>query len=164
MGKGSKPPKRGKGGPSFYPPPPSMLDFSVPLDSLSSPSPSPPPPKQRAFPFSQFSHDLAGLDSDSEPSGLTEDEQDSVETKSGANIRKQPTRRRTRLAPADQILRWYNTSLNEEISNHSKPPGFPTHADHHHIVPAVYLYPLNDTFVLKRIALLKLTDTLVRQL
>ena len=101
------------------------------LETLSSPSPSPPPPKQRASPPPQSNHDPAGLDSGSELSELTEDEQDSAETKSKASIRKQPTRRTRRSLIPDQMWGWYKKkSLSEEKSKHSEPPDSSTNTDH----------------------------------
>ena len=108
-----------------------MSCSSASLDSLSSPSPSPPPPRQRASPPPQSNHDPAGLDSGSELSELTEDEQDSTETKSKANIRKQPTRRTRRSLIPDQMWGWYKKkSLSEEKSKLSEPPDSSNHADH----------------------------------
>jgi len=108
-----------------------MSRSSVSLESLSSPSPTPPPPKQRASPPPQSNHDPAGLDSGSELSELTEDEQDSTETKSKTNIRKQPTRRTRRSLIPDQMWGWYKKkSLSEEKSKHSEPPDSSTHTDH----------------------------------
>ena len=108
-----------------------MPRSSVSLESLSSPSPTPPPPKQRASPPPQSNHDPAGLDSGSELSELTEDEQDSSETKSKASIRKQPTRRTRRSLIPDQMWGWYKKkSLSEEKSKHSEPPDSSTHSDH----------------------------------
>jgi len=108
-----------------------MSRSSVSLESLSSPSPTPPPPKQRASPPPQSNHDPAGLDSGSELSELTEDEQDSAETKSKTNVRKQPTRRTRRSLIPDQMWGWYKKkSLSEEKSKHSEPPDSSTHSDH----------------------------------
>ena len=108
-----------------------MPRSSVSLESLSSPSPSPPPPKQRASPPPQSNHDPAGLDSGSELSELTEDEQDSAETKSKTNIRKQPTRRTRRSLIPDQMWGWYKKkSLSDEKSKHSEPPDSSTNTDH----------------------------------
>lgn len=108
-----------------------MPRSSFSLESLSSPSPSPPPPKQRASPPPQSNHDPAGLDSGSELSELTEDEQDSTETKSKTNIRKQPTRRTRRSLIPDQMWGWYKKkSLSEEKPKQSEPPDASTHPDH----------------------------------
>ena len=108
-----------------------MPRSSVSLESLSSPSPSPPPPKQRASPPTQSNHDPAGLDSGSELSELTEDEQDSSETKSKTNIRKQPTRRTRRSLIPDQMWGWYKKkSLSDEKPKHSEPPDPSSHPDH----------------------------------
>ena len=108
-----------------------MPRSSVSLESLSSPSPSPPPPKQRASPPTQSNHDPAGLDSGSELSELTEDEQDSSETKSKTNIRKQPTRRTRRSLIPDQMWGWYKKkSLSDEKSKPSEPPDSSAHPDH----------------------------------
>ena len=107
-----------------------MSRSSASLETLSSPSPTPPPPKQRASPPPQSNHDPAGLDSGSELSELTEDEQDSTETKSKTSIRKQPTRRTRRSLIPDQMWGWYKKkSLSEEKSKHSEPPDSSTHAD-----------------------------------
>jgi len=84
------------------PTPPVMIS-SPSSGSLSWPSPTPPPPKRRASPPSQSNHDPADLDSGSELSELTEDEQASTETKSKTNIRKQPTRRTRRSLIPDQM-------------------------------------------------------------
>lgn len=108
-----------------------MSRSSFSLESLSSPSPTPPPPKQRASPPPQSNHDPAGLDSGSELSELTEDEQDSTETKSKTNIRKQPTRRTRRSLIPDQMWGWYKKkSLSEEKPKNSEPPDSSTHTDH----------------------------------
>lgn len=108
-----------------------MPRSSISSDPLSSPSPTPPPPKQRASPPPQSNHDPAGLDSGSELSELTEDEQDSAETKSKANVRKQPTRRTRRSLIPDQMWGWYKKkSLSEEKSKPSEPPDSSTHSDH----------------------------------
>jgi len=108
-----------------------MPRSSVSLESLSSPSPTPPPPKQRASPPPQNNHDPAGLDSGSELSELTEDEQDSTETKSKTSIRKQPTRRTRRSLIPDQMWGWYKKkSLSEEKSKHSEPPDSSSYSDH----------------------------------
>ena len=107
-----------------------MSRSSISLESLSS-SPTPPPPKQRASPPAQSNHDPSGLDSGSELSELTEDEQDSTETKSKTSIRKQPTRRTRRSLIPDQMWGWYKKkSLSEEKSKHSEPPDSSTHSDH----------------------------------
>ena len=108
-----------------------MPRSSVSLESLSSPSPTPPPPKQRASPPPQNNHDPAGLDSGSELSELTEDEQDSTETKSKTSIRKQPTRRTRRSLIPDQMWGWYKKkSLSEEKSKPSEPPDSSNYTDH----------------------------------
>jgi len=108
-----------------------MSRSSASLESLSSPSPTPPPPKQRDSPPPQSNHDPAGLDSGSELSELTEDEQDSSETKSKTSIRKQPTRRTRRSLIPDQMWGWYKKkSLSEEKSKPSEPPDSSTHTDH----------------------------------
>ena len=108
-----------------------MPRSSASLESLSSPSPSPSPPRQRASPLPQHNHDPAGLDSGSELSELTEDEQDSAETKSKTNIRKQPTRRTRRSLIPDQMWGWYKKkSLSEEKSKHSEPPDSSGNPDH----------------------------------
>ena len=108
-----------------------MSRSSFSLESLSSPSPTPPPPKQRASPPTQSNHDPAGLDSGSELSELTEDEQDSTETKSKTSIRKQPTRRTRRSLIPDQMWGWYKKkSLSDEKPKHSEPPDLSTHPDH----------------------------------
>jgi hypothetical protein len=110
---------------------PAMPSPSASLESLSSPSPSPPPPRQRASPPPQHHHDPASLDSGSELSELTEDEQDSAETKSKANIRKQPTRRTRRELIPDQMWGWYNKKgLPEEKLEHSGLPDSSNHSDH----------------------------------
>jgi hypothetical protein len=117
--------------PSSSSPSSAMPRSSLSLESLSSPSPTPPPPKQRASPPPQSNHDPAGLDSGSELSELTEDEQDSSETKSKASIRKQPTRRTRRSLIPDQMWGWYKKkSLSEEKSKHSEPPDSSIHPDH----------------------------------
>ena len=108
-----------------------MPRSSASLESLSSPSPTPSPPKQRASPPPQSNHDPAGLDSGSELSELTEDEQDSSETKSKTSIRKQPTRRTRRSLIPDQMWGWYKKkSLSEEKPKQSEPPDSSTQSDH----------------------------------
>lgn len=98
---------------------------------LSSPSSSPTPPRQRASPPPQSNLDPAGLDSGSELSELTEDEQDSSETKSKTNVRKQPTRRTRRSIIPDQMWGWYKKkSLSDEKPKHSEPPDSSTDPDH----------------------------------
>jgi hypothetical protein len=108
-----------------------MPRSTLSLESLSSPSPTPSPPRQRASPPPQSNHDPVGLDSGSELSELTEDEQDSAETKSKTNVRKQPTRRTRRSLIPDQMWGWYKKkSLSEEKSKHSEPPDSSTNTDH----------------------------------
>ena len=79
----------GGGGRSLYPPLFAVPHPSISLETPSSPSPLPPPPKQCASPPLQSSHHLTGLNNGFELSELTETEQNSAETKSKANVRKQ---------------------------------------------------------------------------
>ena len=117
--------------PSSSPPSSAMPRSPLSPESLSSVPSSPPPSKQRASPPPQSNHDPAGLDSGSELSELTEDEQDSSETKSKASIRKQPTRRTRRSLIPDQMWGWYKKkSLSDEKSKHSEPPDSSIHPDH----------------------------------
>jgi len=80
----------GGGGRSLYPPLSAVPHSSISLETPGSLSPLPPTPKQCTSPPPQSSHYPTGLDNGFELSELTEDEQDSAETKSKANIRKQP--------------------------------------------------------------------------
>ena len=162
MGKGSKRPSRGTNpivskppakhgrgrSRSLYSLSSASQRSSTSMITLSSPSPTPPP-----SPPPKSSNDLAGLDSSSELSELTEDEQDSVETNSKASARKQPTRGTRRSLIPDQMWGWYKKKLPvEEKFDDPEPSDSPTHADH--VAPALCLYPLDDSFFPKRIALL----------
>ena len=156
MGKGSKPPVSGR--PQDARPRPTVSPSSAmprpwaPLESLVSP-PSPPLPPPNLLPPGV--QDVICVDIGSESSELTEDEQDSAETKSKANVRKQSTRRTRKSLIPDQLWEWYKKKkpLSDEKSNHSELPDTPAHTGHH-VAPALYLYPLDNPFVLRHIALL----------
>ena len=181
MGVGSKPPIVSKPHTSrpLYSPLFSRQRSSVSLESLSLPPSTPPPLKQHAPPPPQPSNDLAGLDGDSGLSELAKEGRDSAGTGSGAGAREWPIRgmgralasgRYDRKPPIEEksdsdgstsspspILPpppgWYERGLLiEKKSDGSEPSDSPTHADH--VAPALYLYPLNDSFVPKHIALL----------
>lgn len=87
------------------------------LESLSSPSPSPPPSKQRAGtpPAQPTAPDTAGLDSGSELSELTEDEQE-TENNPKTSTRKQPARRTRRSLVPDQMWGWYKKKSEEKVT------------------------------------------------
>jgi hypothetical protein len=98
-----------------------MPGSTASLESLSSPSPSPPPSKLRASPPAQSNiHDATGLDTGSELSELTEDEQESTESNSKTSLCKQPTRRTRRSLVPDQMWGWYKKKSDEKAQNYSE--------------------------------------------